>query len=134
MSRTFGPVFQIAYVVEDMEAAIAHWTRTMGVGPFSRFPLPLAADSIEVRGRRVPVDEDLLAAVALSYSGDTMIELIQPGAAPSTYREFLDAGRRGVHHVGAFADDYDAPDRRGPRGRHRHCDGRGAAALPLRLS
>ena len=108
MSRSFGPIFQIAYVVEDVDAAIAHWARVMGVGPFSRFPLPLAAEWIEVRGRRVPPDADLLAAVALSYSGDTMIELIQPGSAPSPYREFLAGGRRGVHHVGTFARDYDA--------------------------
>ncbi|WP_165322899.1 VOC family protein [Rhizorhabdus phycosphaerae] len=108
MSRLFGPVFQIAYVVEDVDAAVAHWTGTMGVGPFVRFPVPLAAEWLEVRGKRVPADEDIFAAVAIAYSGDSMIELIQPGSAPSPYREFLAAGRAGVHHLGTFADDYDA--------------------------
>lgn len=108
MSRLFGRVFQIAYVIEDVDAAIAHWTQTMGVGPFVRFPVPLQADWIEVRGKRVPADEDIFAAVAIAYSGDTMIELIQPGFAPSPYREFLGAGRQGVHHLGTYADDYDA--------------------------
>lgn len=107
MSRAFGPIFQIAYVVEDVEAHIDHWTRTMGVGPFFRFPLPLAFDWLEVRGKRVPNDIAMYESVALSYSGDTMIELIQPGPAPSTYREFLESGRRGVHHLGTFTDDYD---------------------------
>ncbi|WP_136162184.1 VOC family protein [Sphingomonas flavalba] len=108
MSHLFGPVFQIAYVVEDVDAAIDHMVKTMGVGPFFLFPLPLQAEWLEVRGERVPADYDLLAAAALSYSGETMIELIQPGSAPSTYREFLDAGRRGVHHLGTVATDYDA--------------------------
>lgn len=108
MSRLFGRTFQICYVVEDMDAAIAHWTGTMGVGPFVRFPVPLQAEWLEVRSQRVPADNDVFGAVSLSYSGDMMIELIQPGRDPSPYREFLAAGRRGVHHVGTFADDYDA--------------------------
>jgi hypothetical protein len=107
MSRAFGEIFQVAYVVSDVEAHIDHWTRTMGVGPFFRFPLPLEFEWLEVRGTRVPSDVDMYASVALSYSGETMIELIQPGSAPSTYREFLDTGRTGVHHLGTFTDDYD---------------------------
>jgi catechol 2,3-dioxygenase-like lactoylglutathione lyase family enzyme len=109
MSRLFGRVFQICYVVEDMEAAISHWTRTMGVGPFVRFPVPLQAEWLEVRGQRVsPTDNGVFGGVSLAYSGDTMIELIQPGTDPSPYREFLDAGRQGAHHLGTYADDYDA--------------------------
>lgn len=108
MSRLFGRAFQICYVVEDMEAAIAHWTRTMGVGPFVRFPVPLQAEWLEVRGRRVPADNDVFGGVSLSYSGDMMIELIQPGKDPSPYRDFIASGRRGVHHLGTYADDYDA--------------------------
>ncbi len=108
MSQLFGPVFQIAYVVEDVESAIDHMVKTMGVGPFFMFPVPLQTEWFEVRGERVGPDYDFLGAAALSYSGDTMIEIIQPGRDPSTYREFLDAGRRGVHHLGTVATDYDA--------------------------
>lgn len=108
MSRAFGPIFQIAYVVEDLEAQIDHWTETMAVGPFFRFPLPLPFERLEVRGERVANDADIYAGIAVSYSGDTMIELIQPGSAPSVYREFLGSGRRGAHHLGAYVDDLDA--------------------------
>lgn len=108
MSRLFGRIFQICWVVEDMDAAITHWTRTMGVGPFVRFPIPLQAEWLEVRGQRIPQDNDIYRGVSISYSGDTMIELIQPGSDPSPYREFLAAGRQGAHHVGTYADDYDA--------------------------
>lgn len=107
MSQAFGSMFQVAYVVEDVQAHVGHWTSTMGVGPFFRFPLPLAFDWLEVDGQRVAPDLDLYAAVAIAFSGDTMIELIQPGSAISTYRSFLDAGRRGVHHLGTYTDRYD---------------------------
>lgn len=107
MSRLFGDVFQIAYVVEDLEAACLHWAKTLGVGPFYRFPLPLAFESVSVGGAPVALDADIFKGVAVSYSGDMMIELIEAGSAPSPYREFLAAGRRGVHHVGTFATDYD---------------------------
>jgi hypothetical protein len=108
MSKAFGPIFQVAYVVEDIEAHIDHWTKTMGVGPFFRFPVPLGFEWLEIRGERVPLDADVYAGVAIAFSGDMMIELIQPGSQPSVYREFLESGRRGVHHVGTLTDAYDA--------------------------
>ena len=107
MSRLFGPIFQAAYVVDDFEAAVAHWTGTIGVGPFFLFPTPLPFEWLEIRGERTQ-DHDILSACGLAYSGDTLIEIIAPGSAPSIYREFLGSGRRGLHHVGTVADDYDA--------------------------
>ncbi|RVQ64722.1 hypothetical protein EKN06_15055 [Croceicoccus ponticola] len=108
MSAFYGKTFQIAYVVPDVEAAVDIWATKMGVGPFFTFPLPLPFDELSIRDAAVPLDYDLFGGVAVSYSGDTMIELIQPGGAPSTYREFLESGRSGVHHFGTFVDDYDA--------------------------
>ena len=34
MSRFFGEIRQLGYVVPDIEAAMDYWTRTLGVGPF----------------------------------------------------------------------------------------------------
>ena len=110
MSRLYGPVFQIAYVVKDMDAALAHWTGTMGVGPFYRFPLPLPFDwlRLDETAADSAAQAGMLGAVAIAYSGDTMIELITPGATPSPYTRFLEQGRHGVHHLGTIATDYDA--------------------------
>ena len=110
MSILYGPVFQIAYVVDDMDAALTHWTQTMGVGPFFEFPLPLPFDWLNVDGLLASPDvrDGVLGGVAIAYSGDTMIELIIPGPAPSLYRRFLESGRSGVHHLGTIATDYDA--------------------------
>lgn len=101
-----GEIFQLAYVVEDVERAIAHWTQTLGVGPFFMFPLPLQLDWLELDGRRVD-DHDILSAAALAWSGEVQIELLVPGGARSPYRDFLNSGRSGVQHVGMYATDYD---------------------------
>ncbi|KQM21065.1 VOC family protein [Novosphingobium sp. Leaf2] len=108
MSRLYGRVFQIAYVVPDLDAAVDHWTSTMGVGPFFDFPVPLGLDTLNVDEQPVAPDTPIFGGVSISYSGDTMIELIQPGTAPSTYRQFLESGRSGIHHLGTWIDDYEA--------------------------
>lgn len=108
MSRFYGKVFQIAYVVPDLDKAVDHWTKNMGVGPFFDFPVPLGFEALAVNEQPVPLDEPIFGGVSISYSGDMMIELIQPGTAPSTYRDFLESGRSGIHHFGTWIDDYDA--------------------------
>ena len=107
MSRLFGPIFQVAYVVESLQPALDHWTGTMGVGPFFLFPTPLDFAWMTIYDEP-STEYDILQHAALAYSGETMIEIIVPTATPSPYRRFLDSGRRGVHHLGTVATDYDA--------------------------
>ena len=94
MSIIKGEIFQLAYVVEDLHASLDHWTNVLGVGPFFGFPMPLEFDWLELHGQ--------------AQNGPVQIELIEPGPDPSPYRDFLDAGRQGQHHIGMYATDYDA--------------------------
>jgi len=107
MSRLFGPIFQMAYVVPELEPFLDHLGKTLGVGPFFLFPTPLAFEWL-TRRDQLTIGYDILASAALAYSGETMIEVIVPGSDPSPYRDFLAAGRRGLHHLGSWATDYDA--------------------------
>jgi len=107
MSRLFGPVFQMAYVVEELDPFIDHMARVVGIGPFFLFPTPLPFEWMK-RHDQVTEETDILSHAALAYSGDTMIEVIVPGRDPSPYRDFLAAGRTGLHHLGTWATDYDA--------------------------
>lgn len=106
MSRHFGPAIQTCYLADDLEPALDYWTRQLGVGPFFILPvrqfMRLTRHGVETDRR------DIISAVALGQSGDMQIEIIVPGPDPSTYRDFLDAGHRGVHHLGVAAHDYDA--------------------------
>ena len=70
MSRLFGPLRQMGYVVRDIEGAMAHWANVCGIGPwFYAERLPLTAFSY--RGRRY---DQMHASIALANSGDVQIE------------------------------------------------------------
>ncbi|RVQ68682.1 hypothetical protein EKN06_00135 [Croceicoccus ponticola] len=96
-------VEQLGYLVDDLDAAMAHWTGTLGAGPF--FVLP-ERRFVELAHGGVACDEQMIAGVAMGQLGPVQIELIVPGGGPSTYHRFLGAGGRGLHHLGYIADDY----------------------------
>jgi catechol 2,3-dioxygenase-like lactoylglutathione lyase family enzyme len=97
-----GPIRQNGYVVHDLDAAIAEWL-ALGIGPWVTLgPLD---QTMTFRGQEVTTTITL----AFANSGDLQLELIeQTGDAPTAYREFLDAGREGFHHLAWWVDDIDA--------------------------
>lgn len=104
MSR-WGELFQSAYVVPDLDAALDHWTGTLGVGPF--FVIPKVNHKQAIYRNRAT---DLDMSVAWAFDGDLQIELIrQNNDAPSIYRDFLAAhAKGGQQHVGCFVKDVEA--------------------------
>lgn len=104
MTQPLHTVRQLAYVVRDLDAALEFWTGTLKVGPFFRMDHAPLADQ-RFHGKPSNVDISL----AIGNSGDLQIELIQQhNDEPSVYKEFLDAGRVGVHHFGLMPADYAA--------------------------
>jgi len=103
MSRLFGEIRQNGYVVRDIEAAMAHWTRVLGVGPFFYF------QSVPIRDFRYRQEpSELEVSIALANSGALQIELIQQrNDAPSMYRDFLRAGHEGLQHVAYWTREMD---------------------------
>ncbi|MFJ8108338.1 VOC family protein [Streptomyces sp. NPDC096132] len=101
MSRIFGPITQIGYVVRDIEASMAHWI-AHGVGPWFHLER-CELDFFRYRG----VDSPLEMSAAVANSGGIQIELIQQrNDAPSLYRDFLAAGHEGAQHIAYWAKDY----------------------------
>jgi hypothetical protein len=101
MSRTFGNIAQIGYVVRDIDAAMDDWVKH-GVGPWF-YVDRVQTDYFRYRG----ADSDMQMSVALANSGDVQLELIQPrNDAPSMYKDFLDAGREGMQHIAYWSNDY----------------------------
>ena len=96
-----GPVMQIAFVPEDFDAALRHWTQVMGVGPFFLLENILLEDS-----RYLGAPNDCVFTIALAYWGDIQVELIrQENDAPSIYR---DVAGQGLHHICLLTDDMTA--------------------------
>ena len=102
MGQPDGQIMQIAYVVNDLDRALEHWTRTLGIGPF------FLLESIEVinpvyRGNPCTFD----ATIALGYSGTMCVELIkQNDDTPSVYQELLrNNPDGGFHHWAVGIED-----------------------------
>lgn len=95
-----GEIMQLAFVPDDFDAAIKHWTEVMGVGPFFKFDR-IALDDMTYRGQPT----DAAFAMALAYWGDIQIELITPlDDKPSIYSGEY-AATEGLHHVCVLTDD-----------------------------
>ena len=104
MSRHFGQIRQLGYVVDDIEAAMDYWSRVLGVGPFfynERVPIK----NYTYRGAIYEPHN----SVALANSGSLQVELIQcRNDVPSMYRDFARAGHGGLQHVAYWTERYDA--------------------------
>lgn len=104
MSHLFGPLRQLGYVTNDIEATMHHWIDVCGVGPwfyFDRYSVSdwkyggIAYDAINV-------------SVALSNWGDIQIEIIQQRCdTPSMFRDFLASGKEGLQHWATWPENYD---------------------------
>jgi hypothetical protein len=100
----FGPIVQNAFVVRDIEAAVAHWSGKIGVGPFYLLE-HIAFGAAYFRGAPLTLD----MSVAIAQWGPVQIELIaQHDAAPSIYSEFAARHGEGLQHVGVLCDSVDA--------------------------
>jgi hypothetical protein len=96
-------VFQMAYVVEDIEASMGQWSEQFGVGPW--FLLPHFTGE-RATYRDQPAEADV--ALAMSFAGHMLVELIQPNDdKPSVYREAIERRGYGFHHFGVGTLDYD---------------------------
>jgi Glyoxalase/Bleomycin resistance protein/Dioxygenase superfamily len=101
MSRMFGSINQIGYIVRDIHASMEHWIRH-GVGPWFYID-NVTTDYFRHRGE----DSDIKMSVAIANSGDIQIELIQQrNDAPSVYKDFLDSGREGAQHIAYWSTEY----------------------------
>ena len=97
-------ILQHAWVVPDLDAAIHHWHRTLGVGPFL-VNRNLKISSPMYRG----TPRAVAFSTAVAQSGSVQIELVeQHDDGPSAFRDTVPAGVSGFHHVAMIAEDFDA--------------------------
>ena len=90
---------QVGFVVRDMDAAIAFYEPMFG--PFSTMdPGPM---TYNYRG----TEEECDMKLAFGKSGDVEIELIQWLRGGCPHKEFIDAGREGMHHLRFRIDNLD---------------------------
>ena len=97
-------VIQMAYIVEDIQAAMRKWSEDLRVGPWFLLDHFTGVDPIY---RGAPSTADV--ALAMGFAGHMQIELIQPNDEnPSVYRETRDERGWGFHHYGVATRQFDA--------------------------
>ena len=100
-----GPIIQVAWVIEDIDAAESLWGTAFGITKWTRIPdVHFGPDTCTYRGEPA----DFVVHVSMAYAGDLQLELIQPVSGDNIYTEFLAAGGPGLHHVCFETIDVDA--------------------------
>ena len=100
-----GQIFQLGFLVPDVDASMRFYTEAMKVGPFTCNRGFRAPDGWYRGGLDMPE-----LTIAHSHTGGLFIEFIQQhDDTPSVYKEFIDKHGYGLHHLGlAIApEDYD---------------------------
>ena len=96
-----GQIIQMAYVVEDIRAAMNWWMMDAKTGPWFLLESFTGPDQI-YRGQQSQAD----VAIAMSFAGHMNIELIQPkDDHPSVYKETIESRGYGFHHMGIAVED-----------------------------
>ncbi len=99
-----GPVAQIAFVVRDLEAAVAEYAR-VGMGPWDVYTYgPHRCSRMTYQGEERPY----VMKLALLSHGDIMYELIESVEGPNCYQDHLETAGEGFHHFGYGVPDIDA--------------------------
>jgi catechol 2,3-dioxygenase-like lactoylglutathione lyase family enzyme len=97
----FNRITQFAFVVRDIEAVNAYWSR-LGLGGMS-VDRNVSLNRV-YRGR--PGQFEMF--LGFNRSGDVPFEWIQPLVGPSVYEEYVAAHHEGLHHLGFNVVDLDA--------------------------
>ena len=98
-------VMQVAFMVEDLEAACMHWVQAVGIGPFLTVPHVVLEEYTYCGAPASGLD----FSVAIAQWGGVQIELIQQHCDnPSAYRDTIAKGQGGFHHLAVYTADYDA--------------------------
>ena len=93
------PVNQIGFVVRNLDDALRLYQPLFG-----EFTVMDAADMVwDYRGK----PETSSLKIAFGNSGDVEIELIEWVSGETPHKEFLEAGREGLHHLRFVVDNVD---------------------------
>jgi methylmalonyl-CoA/ethylmalonyl-CoA epimerase len=95
-------LFQVAYVVPDIQEAQRFFSQTLG-GPRFFVIENITFREYTYRGQPVEARQH----TAFGYAGTMQIELIQPISGENTASELLRLQGMGVHHLGIQVEDFD---------------------------
>lgn len=103
--KPFSMLHHLSLVVRDINAAV-RFLESVGIGPFFEYP-PLS----EYTQLNVPDQEGFFNTVIKCVQiGPVQLQLVQPGAGRSIYKDFLEKNGEGVFHLGFVVPDIDTAE------------------------
>jgi Glyoxalase/Bleomycin resistance protein/Dioxygenase superfamily len=90
-----GAIIELCHVTRNLDAALLHWTRDLGAGPFFVFDVPVLPGQLYYGA---PTQVSM--RVGFGFSGGVLIELLEQtndGASP--FLDFLNERGEGLHHI-----------------------------------
>ncbi len=93
------PIDQVGFVYNNLEQALALYQPLFGKFDIQEY------GEFEYNYRGVQEKAEL--RIAFGYTGELQIELIEWVSGGTPHKEFLDAGREGMHHIRFPVDDLD---------------------------
>jgi len=101
-AHSFGSIKQVAYMVEDLEATLEHWSRFSGIGPWTIYK------NVTMNGWVRGQDTTITMHVGLSYQDELQIEIIQPvSKTVSPYQRADGSIMVGMHHMAWMTETFD---------------------------
>jgi len=92
-------VDQLGFVFKDVEKHAKIFENLFNIPKFTF--LPPFSNMVKLRGKEISTT----TKIGFSRNFNTQIELIQPIEGESLYKEFVDQGREGLHHISLFVED-----------------------------
>ncbi len=96
----FPPLYQLGYVVADIEKACRYYESTFKIGPFSP-PMEVDMTGAILRGKTV----ETKIKVSFAQMGDVQVEFIEPIEGENPYFEYLNKFGDGIHHIAFEVED-----------------------------
>lgn len=94
-------VDQLGYVYKDIEKQAKVMEKIYGLSTF--WFTPVVEIPTEYKGKK----SSIKGRIGFSKLGDIEVELIEWREGDCPYKDFLDQGREGFHHIGIHIDDID---------------------------
>ena len=91
----------MGFVYKDIEKQAKIMEEIYGLSKF--LIIPIGEAPTEYKGKKGRTK----ARLGFSQLGDTQVELIEWREVDSPYKDFLEQGREGLHHIGIYVDDID---------------------------
>src|SRR5215469_5807729 len=101
-------LYQVSYIVRDMDATQEWFKRVLGVRHFGTFETFLGPDyNFRMKGKVHPGIRIKVAMARVGARGEYELELIEPERGDNIYNEFLEQHGPGLHHVAYVVPDFE---------------------------